>query len=163
AHPQRRLPRDARGRGRLGGLPRQGRRVRRRHPRRGGVGSAGAEDPEDAPRPDCRRHPSPGYFSRRGPRGRAVVVYFQALIPEEETIRRSSEVVEQGGVARMTSYSTSRKSPDFKTYRPPGAQRPPAAENKIRRLWIACLALSAGPAVFALGYPPLKPHPEGFQ
>jgi Xaa-Pro aminopeptidase len=63
----------------------------------------------------------------------------------------------------MTSYSTSRKSPDFKTSRPPVAQRPPAAENKIRRLWIACLALAAAAAVSALDYPPLTPNPEAFK
>jgi Aminopeptidase P, N-terminal domain len=63
----------------------------------------------------------------------------------------------------MTSYSTSRKSPDIKTSRPPVAQRPPAAENKIRRLWIACLALAAVAAVSALDYPPLTPNPEAFK
>ena len=75
ADAQRRVPRDARLGGGLGGVSRQGRRGRRGHPGGGRGGRAGAAASEDPPRPhrggretpgrDAARVGSPGSSSRR--------------------------------------------------------------------------------------------------
>ncbi len=87
--PQRRLPGNARGRGRLGGLPRQGRRVGRRHPRGGRIRRSRPPAPQDTQGSHFGRRPAAGRPPcGSGPSGLAgaVVLHLQALTPPIEEV-----------------------------------------------------------------------------